>query len=319
MDKIDTKTRRLTLKVLSHISWPPGRLYQGVTIRDLVDSRTTDTGIVFIVGAPRTGTTLLYQVLTNMLDVGYLSNLSNLFYHSLFSGMVLHDKLYGDRPHNNFSSDNGRTKGWASPNESGKFWYQWYPKDVSCLTEEMLSGVDFSPMVNTIRNIQDRLKKPLVFKNQTNSQRVASLAKLFPDSVFIHTVRDPFPVADSIIEHRQRFLGSTDKWYSIKPDNYEQIKDLDFVEQVVRQIHGVDSMIDRAFQELDQDRWVRVRYEEICKNWPEVVEQVKGRLKRFGPVHGRKGASSPVIRMQDVPVETDMQKAIIESIRKVYG
>ncbi|NDY74106.1 hypothetical protein DO021_12805 [Desulfobacter hydrogenophilus] len=320
MNKIDTKTRRLVLKVLSHSLMPAGRLFQGVSVKDLLCLDTARTGIVFIVGAPRTGTTLFYQILTNLLDVGYLSNLSNLFYHSLFSGMVLHDRVYGNRPHNNFTSDSGRTRGLISVNESGKFWYQWYPKNVCSLTNDMLSGIDFSSMVNTIRNIQHRLKKPLVFKNQTNSQRVASLAKLFPDSVFVHVVRDPLPVAGSIIRHRKRFLGSVDKWYSIKPDNYEQIKDLGYVDQVVHQLHGVDRMIEHALQGLDPKRSLKVDYEDICRSWPDVVSEVKKRLELFGPVQERRGALSPEIRFEGAPVEKDDVDIMIEKkIRQIYG
>ena len=316
---IDTKIRRLYHRILSYAVMPAGRLCQSLVCKDLARAEI-ETGIVFIVGAPRTGTTLFYQILTNMLNVGYLSNLSNLFYHSLFSGMMLHDRIYGDRPHNNFTSDNGRTRGWINVNESGKFWYQWYPKDACSLTDDVLYEIDFSSMVNTVRNIQHRLKKPLVFKNQTNSQRVASLAKLFPDSVFIHVVRDPFPVAKSIIRQRKRFLGSVDNWYSIKPVNYEQIKDLDYVEQVVRQIHGVDRMIEHALQRLEPERWMKVDYEDVRGSWPDAVAQAKDRLERFGPVYDRRGALSPDIRCGGGSVEKDEADVVIaETIKQIYG
>lgn len=322
MDKVDTRTRRLLHKALSYATMPAGRLHQTLISKGLSHDKAVGTGIVFIVGAPRTGTTLFYQILTNMLDVGYLSNLSNLFYHSLLSGMMLHERIFGSRPHNNFLSDNGRTQRWIDVNESGKFWYQWYPKNVPFLTDEMLSGIDFSPMLGTIRNIQLKLKKPLVFKNQTNSQRVRSLARLFPDSIFIHVTRNPLPSARSIIRQRRKFLGSPGKWYSIKPENYDQIKNLDYVEQVVRQIHGVDNMIKRAFNELDGNRVITVRYEYLGKSWPDVIHQVINKLSRFSPVKKRLGACLPEIKIRDAGLgsEDDVEtRAIEERIKQVYG
>ncbi|MFW6134492.1 MAG: sulfotransferase family protein [Elusimicrobiota bacterium] len=320
MTVIDTRTRRFLHKILSYAALPAGRLHQTLNLKDLTGSDDFGTGIVFIVGAPRTGTTLFYQILTNMLNVGYLSNLSNLFYHSLLSGMMLHERIFGARPHNNFSSDNGRTKGWNSVNESGKFWYQWYPKDICCLTDEMLSKIDFSPMVNTIRNIQYSLKKPLVFKNQTNSQRVSSLARLFPDSIFVHVVRAPLPTVKSIIRQRRRFLGSVDKWYSIKPDNYEQIKGLDYVEQVVQQIYGVDRMIQGALDDLDEERWIRVRYEDLCKFWQDSVHKVKNRLELFSPVHERQGARTPKIKTHGIADDDGAEvRAIAKKVMQIYG
>lgn len=322
MDIIDTRTRRFLHKILSYATMPVSRLHQSLISTDLQDDPATHTGIVFIVGAPRTGSTLLYQILTNMLNVGYLSNLSNLFYHSLLSGMMLHERIFGARPHNNFSSDNGRTRRWIDVNESGKFWYQWYPRDVPKLTNEILSGIDFSPMVGIIRNIQLKLKKPLVFKNQTSSQRVRSLACLFPDSIFVHVIRDPQLVAGSIIRQRRRFLGSQQKWYSFKPENYEEIKDLDYVEQVVRQIHGVDGMIRSAFDELNTNRCMTVRYENLDKMWPDITREVLKKLSRFGPVEKRRGARAPEIKIQNTKLNPDTTfeaHAIAKKIKQVYG
>lgn len=322
MDKIDTRTRRFSHKILSYATMPVGRLHQSLISTDLQENMAAQTGIVFIVGAPRTGSTLLYQLLTNMLNVGYLSNLSNLFYHSLLSGMVLHERIFGARPHNNFISDNGRTRRWIDVNESGKFWYQWYPKDVPKLTDEILSRIDFSPMVGIVRNIQLKLKKPLFFKNQTSSQRVQSLARLFPDSIFVHVLRDPLLVAGSIIRQRRRFLGSQEKWYSFKPENYEEIKDLDYVEQVVRQIHGVDDMIRSAFDDLDTVRCMTVRYEDLDKQWSDITHEVLKRLLRFGPAERRRGARSPEIIINNTKLnpDTDFEaRAIAQRIKQVYG
>ncbi|MFW6271764.1 MAG: sulfotransferase family protein [Desulfosalsimonas sp.] len=322
MEKIDTRARRFLHKALSYATVPGGRIYQHFGSKNNGFTGSDITGIVFIVGAPRTGTTLFYQVLTNMLNVGYLSNLSNLFYHSLMTGMVFHDRLFGARPHNSFISDNGRTRRWIDVNESGKFWYQWYPKDTPCLDDEVLAGTDFSEMVSTIRRIQARLGKPLVFKNQTNSQRVSSLARLFPDSFFIHVTRDPLATAKSIIRQRKRMLGSPEKWYSIKPENYEQIKNFDYVEQVVRQIYGVDQMIKRDFAQLDADRCMTVKYEDLGQKWPVIVDAVQDRLTRFCPVEKRSGAQAPEIKIKHISpgqVDDPEIRTIKEKIEQVYG
>lgn len=321
MDRIDSRLRRVVNRALSYAALPVGRLYESVIAADFYESGQGQRGIVFIVGAPRTGSTLLYQILTNVIDVVYLSNFANLFYHSLLTGMILHQKVFGARPHNSFVSDNGRTRRWIDPSESGKFWYQWYPKDIPRLSENILAEVNFSRMVRTIRSIQCRLEKPLIFKNQTNSQRVSHLARLFPDSIFIHVTRDPFSVARSIIRQRRRFLGSADKWYSIKPEDYEEIRNLDYVEQVVKQIYGVDDMIRRAFANLETDRCLTIRYEELPATWQNMVDEVRARLSRFGRVEERLGACPPKITPRNAKPNIRMDResnAIVETIRKIY-
>ena len=42
---------------------------------------------VFIIGAPRTGSTILYQGLTNYIDVLYIDNLTSRLYKNFFFGI----------------------------------------------------------------------------------------------------------------------------------------------------------------------------------------------------------------------------------------
>ena len=83
---------------------------------------------VFIIGAPRTGSTFLYQSITNSLDVAYIDNLVELFYDSFCAGFFISKALYGNKPHNNFVSYHGNTRrlgGLHAPSECGAFWYRW--------------------------------------------------------------------------------------------------------------------------------------------------------------------------------------------------
>ncbi len=60
---------------------------------------------IFIIGAPRTGSTILYQTLTNKLDILYIDNLVDKFHRNLFFGFWLSSKLYKHKPHNCFTSN----------------------------------------------------------------------------------------------------------------------------------------------------------------------------------------------------------------------
>ena len=59
---------------------------------------------VFIIGPPRTGSTIIYQLITRMLDVAYVDNLANYARYNPYSGMWLSRRIFGDTPHNSFSS-----------------------------------------------------------------------------------------------------------------------------------------------------------------------------------------------------------------------
>lgn len=85
---------------------------------------------VFIIGAPRSGTTLLYQVMAARFQVAYSTNFLAMFYKASILGMALSQKLHGgdSSEPNTFQSHHGSTAGHAGPYEAGEFWYRWFPR-----------------------------------------------------------------------------------------------------------------------------------------------------------------------------------------------
>ena len=81
---------------------------------------------IFLIGAPRTGSTLVYQGITNSLDVKYIDNLMDILHRNLFYGAKVSNFLFDSKPHNCFKSRFGNTfkYGLHAPSESGRFWYQ---------------------------------------------------------------------------------------------------------------------------------------------------------------------------------------------------
>jgi len=315
---IDTKARRIRRKIISECTRIIYPFDKYVKADAAIKINQNENGIIFITGAPRTGSTFLYQILTNQLDVVYLSNLSNLFYHSLCTGILLHDKFFGSWPHDSYTSDNGRTRRLIEVNESGKFWYQWYPKSDQIIQEEDLSQEQKEQLQSILWAICNRFKKPLVFKNQHIAHRIGSLAGIFPGSIFIHIKRNPYSTAESIIRHRKRFGGSKDAWYSVKPPQYEEIKNLDYREQVVRQIYGVDQMIEKQLSGLPEYGKLTVDYEQLEENWTDIVEKVYDMLTRFGNVKYREGSKPPVFHKRTKPKQ-QLDEELNHYIRKVYG
>ena len=83
---------------------------------------------IFIISAPRTGTTLLYQVMINQFELGYLSNLHEFFY----GGPSLLQAVAGRfqvKKQVGYKSHHGRSKGLQSPSECGDFWYRFFPHE----------------------------------------------------------------------------------------------------------------------------------------------------------------------------------------------
>src|SRR5690606_6790054 len=95
---------------------------------------------IFVVGALRSGTTLLTQWLADSGMVAYPTNLLSRFYAAPLVGakiqLLLTDPRYNFRNEIldfngeiNFSSENGKTQGALAPNEFWYFWRRFLPFD----------------------------------------------------------------------------------------------------------------------------------------------------------------------------------------------
>jgi len=80
---------------------------------------------IFIIGLPRSGTTLLYQVMTKCLKMCYFNNLTDHFPKSPVLVSLLTSPFNGNRPHGDFSSYYGETIGWNAPSQGGLIWREW--------------------------------------------------------------------------------------------------------------------------------------------------------------------------------------------------
>lgn len=76
----------------------------------------------FVVGPPRSGTTLLTQLLAYVFDLGYVTNIAARFWDAPTTGMMLSRCILGDRPVPSFRSRYASTDTAGDIHEFGRFW-----------------------------------------------------------------------------------------------------------------------------------------------------------------------------------------------------
>jgi hypothetical protein len=220
---------------------------------------------VFIIGAPRTGSTILYQILTNQLDVLYIDNLSCIFRKNFFYGFWLSNKLYKQKAHNNFKSYHGNTTqhGLRAPSECGGYWYRWLPKDHHFIDYDEITA----EMVNEIRNeitaVINYFDKPIVFKNLNAGQRMRLLTRCFPEAKFIFIRRDLLMTAQSILIAKRKLGYSDNEFWSIKPKNAEQLTTLSSTEQIIKQIYYLEKQIVEDQKLVLKNNFWSLNYEKL--------------------------------------------------------
>lgn len=218
---------------------------------------------VFIIGAPRTGSTILYQTITNQFDVLYIDNLVCKFNKNLFFGFWLSDKLFKQKAHNCFSSNHGSTKGFRSPSECGDFWYRWLPRDRHFIDHQDVTEKMVQEIKEEISSVINKYDKPLVFKNLNAGQRLRLLHKAFPKAKFIYVRREPKYTAQSILLAKRKLGIKENSFWSVMPKSVDKLNKLEWPEQIVRQIFDIEKQISEDSVLFEKTRFSVVNYLEL--------------------------------------------------------
>ena len=154
---------------------------------------------ILIIGAPGSGTTLLYQTMCSHRDLAYISH------NMLRAGLRKRGKIVGDRRkalyilHNIIHRDPASTL----PHEADAFWMTYFRDYYNYMTENDYTeemAAYFRKKVLQVQNLWGRPR--FVNKNLQNSFRVRLLNLIFPDAKFIHIIRDGRAVAFSLLNKK---------------------------------------------------------------------------------------------------------------------
>ena len=237
---------------------------------------------IFILGPPRSGTTLLMQLLVQSLNVGYLSNQ----HRFLYGNPALLDRVRPrKRPRDlELNSDRGSTKGAGSPWEGADWWYRFFPRHPAYVDDLVETFVDGEGFGRSVSSWTDQIGKSLLFKNNYASLRLRTLTSTTPSALYIHVVRDEVDNAHSLLEARFATSGDFHDWWSMKPPGWQTTLDLDPTEQVlfqIRQIHGT-ILNDLASFGVQANRVFKVRYEDLCSDTHGVLKGIQAFADDFG-------------------------------------
>ncbi len=222
---------------------------------------------IYIVGSPRSGSTLLMQVMVQYFKLGYISNLSCNFYRVPIVGSYLDRLISREQKVSNFNSNYGVTKGLSEPSEAADYWYSWFinRQDVNQSARE-ISKERLSGLYRQSRAMSAAQKMSYVHKNLYNSIRIKALATADPESLFIVISRDILITAYSIYTARLKQNPDVNSWWSVPPKNVKDLLGTDLQVQAVNQVYYIYKQILAEVEKYCKNRYYLIRYEELCQN-----------------------------------------------------
>jgi hypothetical protein len=235
---------------------------------------------VFVVGLPRSATTLLSQVLAYCLDAAYVDNVAARFWLAPVHGIRLSRLLAGGAAGVTFESDYARTRSPHDIHEFGYFWRHWLKKetfDDVVHAREREDEIDWAGLRRTLANVQHEFGKPFVAKNMLGAYHLPRLRQVLGPVLYVYIERDRLDVCVSILDARRKYYDDPRTWWSYVPVEYPLLKDRDEWEQVAGQVHYLARFYERAFGEVGEDCLVRVTYERLCRDPAAVLAAVQER------------------------------------------
>ena len=238
--------------------------------------------LCFIVGNPRSGSTLLLQWLASLGHFSYPTNLLNRFAYAPYIGALIQELLFNPKYnfHNefsdlnsdiNFNSDLGKSEGALASNEFQHFFRNYMPNfDPEFLDEKKIKRVDFHGIKNGLASIENAFGKPFVTKAVMLQFNISQLYSVIPNSIFLYIKREPIFNMQSILSARKKYYNNKNIWWSVKPAEYEFLKDMDIYHQIAGQVYFTNLAIKDALKTIPKNNKLELNYEEFCKN-PRVI------------------------------------------------
>jgi hypothetical protein len=225
--------------------------------------------LIFILGSPRTGSTLLYQILINALQPFYFSNLINDYFSDCpIIGATIQNSF--PRKSIPYKSKYGKTNGLLGPSEASHIMREWFGGEHPSQTKSCTVIPNKKQhLIATLQAIYKLTNSPILIKNAWNCFRIENLQQLFPNSKFIWIRRDISCSAQSDLNSRIN-RGSPYIWNSATTHNYKEIQRLPYWEQVVEQQYEYNKAIS---QNIQSTNFVEVWYEDMCQGQTVQLEK----------------------------------------------
>lgn len=275
---------------------------------------------IFIIGAPRSGSTLLYQVLTDYYNVGYLSNLHCTFYGApSFVEYLFHPEAH-HQP-SDYTSFHGQTHGWFAPSECGEFWYRFFHRKPPYVPRN-----DFDPKMGSllrkvIYGLTKASGKSILFKNLYCTVRLHPIADTFPEALYVVVRRNLLGNAHSILEGRQKTYGDYNTWWSVEPPDVDKLKTLPAHQQAVEQVRSINNLIEQSMPEIGPHKFIDISYEDLCASPHETLKRLEGFFSDNNLLIERRIMSGEIPKSfpesNTIRIEPEIYQKMIDYIAKV--
>jgi len=242
-------------------------------------ARYSNTHPIFIISLPRSGSTLLYQCLTGLFCVKYISNFHYVFYRYPYLFRMIGESFLKDYS-TDFKSHRGFIQGLNGPAEANQFWNHWFGAFIE-ETSPNANNRRLDYIIKYLAWLEDRCQVPFVSCWVGHSFYMAHLVKQFPNAFFILLIRDKLSIAYSLLKCRRQVYGNDSTWFSIRPTQCQSRLFETAHKQVAAQVFFAMRHIQKGIHQYERQSFV-VSYKELCHDPMMTLKNLQNRAAHQG-------------------------------------
>ena len=243
---------------------------------------------LFIVGAPRSGTTVVTQHIINSLRFGYFPNISKAHPLACVSHGIMGKARYRYQP--SYESHYGIIDGPMSPSDGWEIFHRWFPRYGS---PEPLPGARLHELQTIVRMFEMIFRAPFANKNNANSVRIAYLDQVFNDALYIHVTRNLTDTVPSILASRKKHGVQPNEWWGVAPPQFLDRVFVSDLERTTYQVWGIMRWASEALSKISADRQLSIPYESFCMNPSDVICWLENQYRQRGITLERTSGNPP--------------------------
>ncbi|MDQ1521339.1 MAG: hypothetical protein QOI55_2412, partial [Actinomycetota bacterium] len=229
--------------------------------RLVAEAPHSDQPLLFIVGPPRSGSTIVYQTIVRRLPVSYATNLSSLFPRAPISAQ----ELLGRRKTacRDVRSYFGQTRGLLDANDAFHLWDRWLGSE-RYRAPARIPEASVRDMRRFFDVWRSRFPAPFVNKNNRNTDCLRQLADALPEARFVVVRRDPLATLQSLLIARRVVQGDVRIGWGLRSRDAEGDGPFAAAEAVCDQLAEIEQRLRADCSRVAPSRLVEVSYEQFC-------------------------------------------------------
>jgi len=247
-----------------------------------------------IIGNPRSGSTLLLQFMASTGVFSYPTNVLTRFAYAPYIGALIQKMLFdsgydfhGDfadiQSQINFASDLGKSKGALATNEFQHFFRNYMPNfDVEWLNDDALKKVDCKALAKGLASIEKAFNQPFVTKANILQYNIEYFDREISSLFYMYITKVPIFIMQSILISREKYYGACNTWWSVKPKEYKELKNLDLYHQIAGQVYFTEMAVEHGLQCVSDRNQLTIEYESLCEDPNAVYKRIVEKYAALG-------------------------------------